>query len=41
MLGEIIPNIPSILGASLDKPTIKVFIIIGSSLTTTKKSIDS
>jgi len=41
MLDEIIPNIPSILGASLDKPTIKVFIIIGSSLTTTNKTIDS
>ena len=40
MLDEIIPNIPSILGASLDKPTIKVFIIIGSSLTTTNKTID-
>ena len=41
MLAEIIPNIPSILGASLDKPTIMVFIILGKSLTTTNKTIDS
>ena len=41
MLNEIIPNIPSTLGATLDKPIIKVFIILGTSLTTTNKKLDS
>ena len=39
MLNEIIPNIPSTLGATLDKPIIKVLIILGNSLTTTNKKI--